>query len=84
MVQRIIPSIGHPRIRAFDWSQPQEYRITMTQRETVRLQKKNKKRGILPAENYYFFGLSASYSASMGAMVFVDIDRLTRVVSFRQ
>jgi hypothetical protein len=32
----------------------------------------------------YFLGLSASYSARMGAMVFVDMDRRTSVVSFRQ
>jgi hypothetical protein len=35
-------------------------------------------------EKDYFLGLSASYSARMGAMVFVDMDRRTSVVSFRQ
>ena len=31
----------------------------------------------------YFRGLSASYSASTGAMVFVEMERRTRVVSLR-
>jgi predicted RNase H-related nuclease YkuK (DUF458 family) len=32
----------------------------------------------------YFFAFIVSYSASTGAMVFVEIERLTRIVSFRQ
>jgi len=33
---------------------------------------------------FYFLDLSASYSASTGAMVFVDIERRNSVVSLRQ
>jgi hypothetical protein len=32
----------------------------------------------------YFLDLSASYSARIGAMVLVDMERRTSVVSFRQ
>jgi hypothetical protein len=33
---------------------------------------------------FYFLALSISYSASTGAIVFVDIERRTSVVSLRQ
>jgi hypothetical protein len=81
MVQRIIPNIGHLRIRAFD----------LRRREAVFFLKRKPGRACYLAickkgigKKDYFLGLSASYSARMGAMVFVDMDRRTSVVSFRQ
>jgi hypothetical protein len=45
--------------------------------------RENKENGAWGKKDY-FLGLSASYSASTGAMVFVDMERRTSLVSFRQ
>jgi hypothetical protein len=80
MVQRIIPNIGHLRIRAFDLQRRKA--AFLKRKPGIACCLKICKKGM--GEKNYFFGLSASYSARMGAMVFVDIDRRTSVVSFRQ
>jgi hypothetical protein len=86
MVQRIISSIRHTRIRAFDWLPAREIQLHQNASGKPYGTKKQKtiKKGMLPAGDPYFLGLSASYSASTGAMVFVDMDRRTSVVSLRQ
>jgi hypothetical protein len=44
----------------------------------------NEKKFLKKYRKNQFFGLSASYSARTGAIVLVDMERRTRVVSFRQ
>jgi hypothetical protein len=85
MVQRIAFTIRCPRIRAFDWLQERGITIHKNQWQTVCGQeRKNDKKGILPADVSYFRGFSVSYSASIGAMVLVEMDLRMSVVSFRQ
>jgi hypothetical protein len=57
--------------------------MTIRKKRAGNMQKKRGKNGA-GGRLLYFLDLSTSYSASTGAMVFVDMDRRTSVVSLRQ
>ena len=85
-VQRIACTIRPARIRVFDPGQPGAFCGTDSLAGAAELLQKPgmQKKGDGTAGESYFFGLSALYSARTGAIVFVDMERRTSVVSFRQ